>query len=461
MIQQDLAAKILNVLFTASENKGFSGDEADRDSVLSQIQASEEKLWKVYIPVTTYTVQQNEMPCELSTSKLDPTTLNYEDFASKIPNYDATLTGYAAIAAMRTYLENNIKDDSCVENTEKTEKSVKMSIVPVETSYNKDTSTQPLYPIGFDANKLNEIYKLVEDTTWEFGSVEELKQHLKNFLIKGLEQTFGNVKSEILRNSKYYSTSSALPMLEEKELSAGQKEYSTITKALSKVHYKIYTIEDVTYYAKLTAPSGRNTVSSTFEKTRTVVTVEEKTLTEQQAAAFIDKYVLRYYAQAATATAAAVYPDTAYIGLFTDFNPDNVADGKTSNGMPNTDGTDFREPPYKDYSDESDPRSYQRMNLHRGLFSDEGVFESIQLTNNKDKHPKHEGCALLENKEIIMFPEVLNPAGWGNISGFGIFTNPVAIAEEKPFFWGEVESTPADEGSVPLFRPEDFRIYLG
>lgn len=161
-----------------------------------------------------------------------------------------------------------------------------------------------------------------------------------------------------------------------------------------------------------------------------------------------------YYEQVAVQT--KVFPQKAYIGLFTT--------------NPLADGTGFVEPTsyFKDSS-----MTYRRMNLHEGLFSGEYVFNNLipaakgTKIGTSDTAKDVEGYAELSNKEIIMFPEVLTQS-WGVIEGFGIFENEYPPEDEEeaknehPYFWGEVSNPrEASVGTVPLFRADEFKIYLG
>ena len=160
-----------------------------------------------------------------------------------------------------------------------------------------------------------------------------------------------------------------------------------------------------------------------------------------------------YYSQEPSTT--SFFPNKAYLGLFTDYNPQQ--DNNNINGMPNPDGTKFREPPYKD----GDKATYQRMSLHNGLFTSDYVFNKIEKVDvDAQSYP---GYAHLDNKEIIMFPEILNEEGWGNIYGFGVFENEIPTEGEKPYFWGEVNGAPVatSVNHVPLFRPLEFEVFLG
>lgn len=135
------------------------------------------------------------------------------------------------------------------------------------------------------------------------------------------------------------------------------------------------------------------------------------------------------------------YPSKAFIGLFTT--------------MPNPDGTQYAEP--TPYSPSNPELTYRRMNLHESLFSGDTVFDAVE---KEIVESDHLGKAKIKNKEIIMFPEVLG-ASWGTIKGFGIFEEE-AVGTGVPYFWGSVQqSKVASEETVPLFRPEEFIIYLG
>ena len=116
------------------------------------------------------------------------------------------------------------------------------------------------------------------------------------------------------------------------------------------------------------------------------------------------------------------------------------------------------------------------MSLHEGMFTGGYVFNEVEeagveQVQGKEKINELLGKAYLNNKEIIMFPEILHeppegsegPEGWGNIYGFGIFENEVPTEGEKPFFWGSVVGAPivTKAGEVPLFREKQFEIFLG
>lgn len=200
--------------------------------------------------------------------------------------------------------------------------------------------------------------------------------------------------------------------------------------------------------------SGYDKYGDEEKKTATVnryTTSKVEIASKADPLSFAEEY---FFAQVSVQT--KVFPQKAYIGLFT-----------TS---PSADGTGFVEPTsyFKDST-----MTYRRMNLHEGLFSGEYVFNNLipavkgTKVGSGDTAKDVEGYAELSNKEIIMFPEVLTQS-WGVIVGFGIFENEYppedeeAAKNEYPYFWGEV-SNPREAfvGTVPLFRADEFKIYLG
>ena len=102
--------------------------------------------------------------------------------------------------------------------------------------------------------------------------------------------------------------------------------------------------------------------------------------------------------------------------------------------------------------------SYRRMDLNEGIFSKESVLEQAYKygretdeTNPDNPYYNYLGYAYTTNKEIIMFPEIVRRdpegkiktdtasswGGWGNIIGFGLFSE--SSGSEPPYFWGELE----------------------
>lgn len=151
-----------------------------------------------------------------------------------------------------------------------------------------------------------------------------------------------------------------------------------------------------------------------------------------------------------------IYPKKAFIGLFTK-KPDNYGKG-------------FVEPTWKT-SDNT--HTYQRMSLHEDLlYGDMSLNLVRQIEDTDEDKAKHDekylGHAFVDNKEIVLFPEILDDAGWGTIEGFGIFENEEPTADETPYFWGDVTNEKGEptkvetfKNRVPLFRKGEFKVYLG
>ena len=155
----------------------------------------------------------------------------------------------------------------------------------------------------------------------------------------------------------------------------------------------------------------------------------------------------------------SVYPKKAFIGLFTK--------------MPDTDGTKFEEPTWKT---NDNLHTYQRMSLHEDLlYGDMSLNAVRQIGANSEKYPndtiEHKGYlgyAFVDNKEIVLFPEILDEDGWGEIVGFGLFENEEPTEGETPYFWGKITdkdgvviSVSTAKQKVPLFRKNEFKVYLG
>ena len=155
----------------------------------------------------------------------------------------------------------------------------------------------------------------------------------------------------------------------------------------------------------------------------------------------------------------AYYPKKAFIGLFTE--------------MPDAYGRNFVEPTWKT---DDNLHTYQRMSLHEDLLHGDMSLNNVrqigadigEYPNDAIEHSDYLGYAYVDNKEIVLFPEILDETGWGEIVGFGLFENEEPIEGETPYFWGEitnkkgiVTSVPTAKWKVPLFRKNEFKIYLG
>lgn len=156
---------------------------------------------------------------------------------------------------------------------------------------------------------------------------------------------------------------------------------------------------------------------------------------------------------------AAIYPKKAFIGLFT--------------RMPDTDGTKFEEP---DWKTNDNLHTYQRMSLHEDLLYGDMSLNAVRqigadnenYPNDTIEHKDYLGYAFVDNKEIVLFPEILDEDGWGEIVGFGLFENEEPTPGETPYFWGKITdkdgvviSVSTAKRKVPLFRKNEFKVYLG
>lgn len=155
----------------------------------------------------------------------------------------------------------------------------------------------------------------------------------------------------------------------------------------------------------------------------------------------------------------AYYPKKAFIGLFTE--------------MPDAYGKNFVEPTWKT---NDNLHTYQRISLHEDLLYGDMSLNNVrqigadseEYPNDATEHSAYLGYAFVDNKEIVLFPEILDESGWGEIVGFGLFENEEPTEGETPYFWGNITnkegiitSVPTEKWKVPLFRKNEFKIYLG
>lgn len=155
----------------------------------------------------------------------------------------------------------------------------------------------------------------------------------------------------------------------------------------------------------------------------------------------------------------AYYPKKAFIGLFTK--------------MPDAYGKEFEEPTWKT---NDNLHTYQRISLHEDLlYGDMSLNQVRQIGADNEEYPNdaiehsdYLGYAFVDNKEIVLFPEILDEDGWGEIIGFGLFENEERTEGETPYFWGRITNEKGEATSVltgkekvPLFRKNEFKIYLG
>lgn len=469
MINQDLAKQILNVLLTTSEGKSFSGDQNDYQEAIDNPYNSNSKNWTITQSNSIIVIkeQSTTFPFDTSTDEDSPTVMDFkkdilpilkegkdEEEQKKLDLYHGSIAKQAILA----YIRNNLPDDEISSKTEQ----VKVSVTPPKqiTTATPQGKVAPYYPIGITEESINAVVEALKEVNW---STRENNFPLWDGVASKLNKMFEAYKKKVLLNTTYYKTSSTMNVLEEKTDPYGNTTTDNKTITFPSIKYTYFYKEPKKYYFKITYPkelsgSGDSaqtwgTITETFNHTRGLWTSKEETLSAYT-------FNLTYCSQYASASGTSFYPDRAYIGLFTDLVQEGEQD-KTENGMPRNNGTGFREPPRKTLSEE-DPHTYQRMNLHRGLFTDTTVFnEVVQTPEGNEFYNDYKGYAYLNNQEIIMFPEILDENGWGTISGFGLFENEVPTEGETPFFWGTVTPVKGDRERVPLFRPKEFQIYLG
>lgn len=353
---------------------------------------------------------------------------------------------------------------------------VKELYVPIEAVSPEvsklNNEKQKIYAIGMLKSQLNQILEDLDSLNLVYCNFEnpkdtkalqDFKDSIQNLNtdLKGISTYF---KKQVLNNLPYYANASYSGGYTYKTNSDGSENVTRII-ASKRITIQVYTYHEETHYFGINYKMYDRTYTLTDEATYCYYKRQP-----QVVEVTLDSW---YYSQ--VFSTAAYYPEKAYIGLFTDYNHSNDL-SKNSNGMPNADGTGFREPPFKQTnpSEEQKKYTYQRMDLHRGLFTDGYVFNNIKQATEEDVVGKDEpnellGKAYLKNSEIIMFPEILTQEeegelkGWGKIYGFGIFANEKPAEGETPFFWGPVMDAPVETAKeeVPLFRPSQFEIFLG
>ncbi len=296
----------------------------------------------------------------------------------------------------------------------------------------KNFDTEMPHPVGYDTidvanktitltfNKAND-----SDYTAAVTAIEQLQQELDNFY---------ETKIAAITSQAIY----------------GPKQVIEESKTEWTINFNTCTSREGTeYYASTNSPA---TASELSVKVKRITETLSKTM----------KLTFQKIVYEQQETLAPFFPNTAYIGLFTQ--------------MPGPDGTGFIEPTHAN----KDPLStYRRMNLHVGLLKGEYVMNDAQKCTTDAQYL---GQGQINNKDIIMFPEALTQKqnsdgsieiveyssvkneglGWGTIVGFGIFENKEpAGPTEYPYFWGRVnEPVLAYSGSVPLFRAGEFNVFL-
>ena len=138
------------------------------------------------------------------------------------------------------------------------------------------------------------------------------------------------------------------------------------------------------------------------------------------------------------------YPDNVYLALFTT--------------MPDGNGTGYVEPTVDSNGAST---TYMRANLYEAIVTGNVCINNAVTSTVVDAETGEESAvALLNNREAIMYPEVVD-VDWGAIVGFGVFEKDTAMGGDIPIFWGKLnDPISATVGHVPLFRLGDFEVTL-
>lgn len=465
MIDQKLGINILNNLLCIQASAEQQGDESQRDAALNS---------EFCMPTETSVVAQLsfETATEIS-GELDGGSLKDAEGSTYSKPYTETFsTREEAEARMNEILSLYKRPTFTFKRTEKKLQVPISSVIPQVSSLNKEK--QKVYAIGMLEPQLNQVieelssFQLIYcDYNFVTASNSQNRSKFEKSITninKEIEKIAASFKKQVLNDLPYYANSSYTGGYSYK-IQADGSESSQKIQVVGRIPVTIYTYHEEIHYFQLKYTRNGSTYSISDSTTHRYYQKENTTTLD----CTLDAW---YYSQ--IFSTAAYYPEKAYIGLFTDYNHSNDL-SKNSNGMPNADGTGFREPPFKQTnpSDEQKDYTYQRMDLHRGLFTDGYVFDNIKQATEEDVVGKDEpnellGKAYLKNSEIIMFPEILTQGegetkGWGKIYGFGIFSNEKPVEGETPFFWGPVMDAPVEtnKDEVPLFRPSQFEVYLG
>ena len=442
MIDQQLAIDILNNLLDTTVSNEASASSAEREEVLSSN----------YVTNTDDLDNGMNFEIELQVAESGNTPDGKRYTSSKVREIDSTPTSQGTNYEYETSstLSSTSERDQLISEIEsgfsrglvntKTEKiMIHIPLKSVRPTENKiDKEKEYVHPFGIDDSMANFLTNLQDGIYYNKTDDESTSNNLVG-ISNNVKERFENLKSELLKNFESYKAS-ALDTLCSYEKKNGQ--WTTIptyfTKTVS-IKSAIKRKDTYTYNIKYKTSSSSSTQYQEHTYIHEYYKIEDKPVTI--------KIPCYFYAQ--SFPVMKFYPQSSYIGLFTK--------------MPEKDGTGFIEPPLRAENLEGG-LTYKRMSLHEGLFSGGYVFNKIKESNNDS----YLGYAYLNNKEIIMFPEILLEEGWGDIVGFGVFENEYPVEGEKPFFWGrvlneqgEMKPVPTSEGQVPLFRPNQFEVFLG
>lgn len=437
MIDQNLALDILNnLLDTKVTGQSYASKEALEEILDNEYVTNTENLEEgMNFEVEVYTLATDSEGYDPEGSVYDFTengfTQEETSTTSAGTNYTCTYHSESIDNNIHNQIKKAFVDGKIATSTKKIKVHIPLSQVTHEE--NKiDKEKQYILPFGLLKDDQTFLQELQDKVYCDYES-ESSSKNLKNMSII-VKNKFDQLKLYLLKNYYVYK-SSALNILQSYSQTSGRWQSNNINFEKKVIINKVTKVTD-TYTVK---GNSYNSGSRTYKHIYYKIKEEPETIT-------VPCY---YYSQ--NFPTMNFYPEKSYIGLF--------------KVMPEEDGTGFVEPSFRTGNLDTDKLTYKRMSLHEGLFSGKYVFNEIEKGENQSKYP---GYAYLSNKELIMFPEILQESGWGDIVGFGVFENEYPVSGEKPFFWGRVlndqgleEPVPTDEGQVPLFRPEQFEVYLG
>ena len=470
MIKKSIGEAILNTLLktkrTVTDDES-SGNEQAQTDVLNQIEQAQqdsESAWSIfsvnYYPIkvtrgikTLPEPNSKDGKYPISLGKLQPppdyaVVVNEKTCWSVAPSDDYIRE--CALPIISEYLSSWEVSD-----TRKREYYAP-EIVKVNPEYNKNEESAPIFPIGTSLTEERFTFEVQNadksSILTSFNNMQTSLDNIGNYLSNSVLKDYPDYAQGKLKHYSSYDNSQDKwtelePPKTKFSLTLHVYNKTKITFALSYA----YDYRQTTSTAWGVEETVETSNGSFDYQVETVIQEKDETPTVQ----------LRgwYFGQVLGGITQEFYPKKAYIGLLTE-KPEYSEEGKIV----------FKEVAHKNTATADKVRTYQRMNLFRGIFSDRNVFnEIVTVTNQTEKaDKKYLGYAYLDNKEIIMFPEILDETddtgapGWGTIVAFALFENEFPTEGEEPYFCGElIQPVVTEKDRVPLFRPNQFQIYLG
>lgn len=469
MIKKSIGEAILNTLLktkrTVTDEESSGNEQAQIDVLnhIEQAQLDKESSWSifsvVYEPVMV--TPSEKLPNADKDGKY-PVDLG---MLSPLPDYTTELDGVVCWSAAPTesYLRNLSEQAvqqylTSWEFKEQEKEYCVPEIDKVTPQHNESEESAPIFPIG------TKLASAKRDFVYDVSASDKSKiiTSFKN-MQTALDNVGNFLSSEILKDYPDYAQGK---LKKDTTYTNDQGKWTEdpeppTTKFTLTLH--VYSEKQITFAVSYSYKILERTTTwgETFVEVKTVNNVYNHSVDTVVQETVKETMSLRgwYFSQVLGGITQEFYPKKAYIGLLTEM-PSYSEDGKIL----------FKEVAHKSTATADKVRTYQRMNLFRGIFSDRNVFnEVVTVTEETEKADKNYlGYAYLDNKEIIMFPEILDETnddgeeGWGTIVAFALFENEFPTEGEEPYFCGElITPVPTEKDRVPLFRPYQFQIYLG